>query len=249
MSETREGPRYARLREELQGRIEDGTYRVGDLLPTELELKEEFGLSRHTVREALRQLIDMGLVRRRQGSGTQVVRASVEQNYVHSMRSLSELFQYASDTHFRIDSIDNAVPGPELAAIFQGGEKSIWLRIEGVRWTSDESTTICASTVFLHSAFKSLAPRLPDHHGAIYQLVEDEFGVSLSGVEQTISAEPIDRDVAKRLGVSVKLWAVRVVRRYLDADGKLMIVSVNHHPADRFSYAMHLKREGAKGWG
>jgi DNA-binding GntR family transcriptional regulator len=80
MSETRPEPRYAILREELQGRIQDGTYRVGDLLPTELELQEEFGLSRHTVREALRQLIDMGLVRRRQGSGTQVVRSAVDQN-------------------------------------------------------------------------------------------------------------------------------------------------------------------------
>jgi DNA-binding GntR family transcriptional regulator len=248
MSETRPEPRYAILREELQGRIQDGTYRVGDLLPTELELQEEFGLSRHTVREALRQLIDMGLVRRRQGSGTQVVRSAVEQNYVHSMRSLSELFQYASNTHFRIDSIDEAVPGPELAAIFQDEATSVWLRIEGIRWTSDDSTTICLSTVFLHSAFKSLAARLPDHRGAIYQMVEDEFGVSLADVEQNISAEPIDSYVAKRLGVSVKLWTVRVVRRYLDADGKLLLVSVNHHPADRFSYAMHLRRESAKGW-
>ena len=113
---------------------------------------------------------------------------------------------------------------------------------------SDDTTTICASTVFLNIAFRDLAPKLPGHHGAIYQLLEDNFGVTLADVEQEISAEPISRDAARRLGVSPKIWAVKVVRRYLDADGRLLIVSINHHPGDRFSYAMHLRKEGAKGW-
>lgn len=248
MSEAKAGPRYAQLRDALQSRIETGTYGVGDLLPTELELQEEFGLSRHTVREAVRQLIEAGLVRRRQGSGTQVVRTCVEQNYVHSMRSLSELFQYASDTHFRIDSMAEARPGADFAPLFGGAENNPWLRIEGIRLRGNDTTTICASTVFLNIAFRSLAHRLPNHQGAIYQLVEDNFGVALADVEQEISAEPMSRDAAKRLGVSTRIWAVKVVRRYLDADGKLLLVSINHHPGDRFSYAMHLRREGAKGW-
>ncbi len=248
MSEARAGPRYAQLRDVLQGRIEAGAYGVGDLMPTELELQEEFALSRHTVREALRQLIEAGLVRRRQGSGTQVVRASVEQNYVHSMRSLSELFQYASDTHFRIDSMTEAKPGLEVVGLFGADADTPWLRIEGIRLKSDHLATICASTVFLNIAFRSLAPKLPGHQGAIYRLVEENFGVTLADVEQEISAEPIGRDAASRLGVSARIWAVKVIRRYLDADGRLLIVSINHHPGDRFSYAMHLRREGAKGW-
>lgn len=240
-------PRYAQLRDVLQRRISEGRYAVGSLLPTESELCEEFGLSRHTVREAVRQLTEAGLVRRRQGSGTQVVAAEAEPHYVHAMRSLSELFQYAADTVFRIDEISDAKPEPPLSALFGTEGQEEWLRIEGVRLERDEKTPICFSRVFINRAFASIRDGLPDHHGAIYPLLEKRFGVSVADVEQEITAEPIGRAAARKMGVSSRLWAVRVVRRYLGGDGKLLIVSINHHPGDRFSYTMHLRRGGTKG--
>jgi DNA-binding GntR family transcriptional regulator len=62
-------------------------------------------------------------------------------------------------------------------------------------------------------------------------------------VEQEISAMPITPQAARALGVSRKIWAVRVVRRYLDSSGELILVSVNDHPGDRFSYTMQLQRD------
>ena len=64
--------RYAALAQSLLHDIESGRYPVGSLLPTEIELVEQFGLSRHTVREAIRQLQQVGLVTRRKGVGTRV---------------------------------------------------------------------------------------------------------------------------------------------------------------------------------
>jgi GntR family transcriptional regulator, transcriptional repressor for pyruvate dehydrogenase complex len=49
-----------------------GDYRPGDRLPTERELALEFGVARSTVREALGRLIELGMLRQRQGSGTYV---------------------------------------------------------------------------------------------------------------------------------------------------------------------------------
>jgi len=65
-------PRYYQVSNILAKRIEEGKYKVGDLMPTEIELCNEFDISRYTVREALRRLAEAGLVRRRQGSGTQI---------------------------------------------------------------------------------------------------------------------------------------------------------------------------------
>lgn len=56
----------ARLRTAILG----GRYAHGERLPSERELTEHFGAARGTVREALRQLEEMGLVDRRLGSGT-----------------------------------------------------------------------------------------------------------------------------------------------------------------------------------
>ncbi|MER6529370.1 GntR family transcriptional regulator [Streptomyces sp. NPDC001508] len=54
--------------------ISDGTYTVGDQLPNEQQMGERFGVSRATVREAYRGLIESGYLARRQGSGTFVAR-------------------------------------------------------------------------------------------------------------------------------------------------------------------------------
>jgi GntR family transcriptional regulator len=237
-------PLYAQVSDALVARITDGRYALGDFLPTEGELCEEFGISRHTAREALRRLTDAGLVRRRQGSGSQVVATRPHRAYVHAMGSLAGLFQYAADTRFRIDRQALAVPEGADVPGLDGAEGEPWLIVEGLRIDPTDASPICVSTVYIARAFAAVADVLPGHDGAIYSLIEARFGVEVADVEQEITAQPMPPEAARRLGVSRKVWAVRVVRRYRDGEGRLMLASLNHHPADRFSYTMHLTREG-----
>lgn len=65
-------PLYEQLRGELRDRIECGTYRPGDLFPSEAELMAEYSMSRITVRRAIAELQREGLVATRQGAGTYV---------------------------------------------------------------------------------------------------------------------------------------------------------------------------------
>lgn len=239
-------PRYLQVSEALEAAIADGRYPVGGLLPTEIELCDTFSVSRHTVREALRRLTDAGLVQRRQGSGSQVIAAHRYGTYVHAMRSLGELFQYAADTRFRIDDIREVVPDPaEAPGVGRPGE--VWLIVRGLRLDKDEGP-ICWSDVFIARSFAGIAGELRGHQGAIYSLIEARFGVQVADVDQEITALPMPAGPGAALNVSRKAWAVRVIRRYRDAAGALMLASVNHHPADRFSYSMRLKREG-RGFG
>ena len=71
--------RYSTLARVLTDEIETGRYKVGQLIPTEAELQRRFDVSRHTVREALRDLKDRGLILARAGVGT-VVRAQAPQH-------------------------------------------------------------------------------------------------------------------------------------------------------------------------
>ena len=73
---TMEQPRYMQILSVLSQRVETGQYPLEERLPTESELCDEFGASRFTVREALRRLVDHGMVQRRQGAGSIVVAAS-----------------------------------------------------------------------------------------------------------------------------------------------------------------------------
>ncbi|MGN8908721.1 winged helix-turn-helix domain-containing protein [Collinsella sp. HCP28S3_F2] len=63
---------YERLAGTLRDRIAAGTYARGDKLPSEMELMDESGLSRSTVRHALKVLVDEGLVRTEGGGGAVV---------------------------------------------------------------------------------------------------------------------------------------------------------------------------------
>ena len=244
MTAAKPGPRYAQVSDLLQRRIAAGNYAVGGLLPTELDLCQEFGISRHTVREALRRLAEAGFVQRRQGSGSQVISANPKGGYVHSMRSLNELFQYAADTRLRVDRVAQGVPDAALGAVLGDAAGQDWVIVEGLRLDAAGRVPICASIILINQAFAGIVPDFATLTGAIYRRIEDRYGVIVDRVEQDIRAMPISAEAAAKLGVSRRIWAVQVVRRYLDAAGMLMLVSVNDHPGDRFSYSMQLQKDG-----
>ncbi|NSL19695.1 GntR family transcriptional regulator, partial [Tatlockia micdadei] len=77
MAETR----YAQVARDLSERIASGEYAVGALLPTELELCDRYGVSRHTVRAAIAELQQSGLVSRRKKVGTRVEAAQPHAHY------------------------------------------------------------------------------------------------------------------------------------------------------------------------
>jgi GntR family transcriptional regulator len=237
-------PRYHQLARILAERIAEGVHPVGSLLPTELELCDTFGVSRYTVREALRKLTEQGLVQRRQGSGTQVVSARRQASYVQSMRSVDELFQYARDTRLTVEDIATVAPGEELEAVLGGEPARAWIRIEALRQSGDGASPICVTHVYLNPDFADLADRLAGHAGPFYQLIEAVHGVRVAEVTQEIRAEPMPPAFARRLRTAAKVWALRVTRRYIGDDGRLLQVSVNWHPADRFRYTMQLRKDG-----
>jgi GntR family transcriptional regulator, transcriptional repressor for pyruvate dehydrogenase complex len=74
-------PAYQQVADQLRDRILDGSVSAGDRLPTEVELSEIFGVSRSTVREALRVLASRGLIRTTRGTtgGTFVARVEFGQ--------------------------------------------------------------------------------------------------------------------------------------------------------------------------
>jgi DNA-binding GntR family transcriptional regulator len=242
MNEETGSPRYRQLADILMRRIADGTHALGGFLPTEAALAAEFAVSRHTVREALRQLAERGLVTRRQGSGTQVVSTVPRSGFTQSLGSLSELFEFATDTRFVIARTALVRPAPALARFLGRGEGAAWLLAEGVRQTRD-GTPISVTRVYLHEDFAGLAPELPGLHGPFYQLIEQRHGRRVAEVVQEITAEPFGPAEARAAGVLPGSVAVRVVRHYLESDGAPLQVSMNWHPAADFRYRMRIRRD------
>lgn len=234
--------RYRQIARQLETAISVGRYPVGALLPTEAALCASFGASRYTIREALRTLVELGMVERRQGAGSRVVAASPRTSYSHTMRTLAEFFQYARDTHLEIMDSGIYALDDEEALVLKAPVGSRWMRLQGVRWTPERTETISFTTVYIHVRFVPLLADVSDADGPIYALVEARSGETIAEAIQEITACALPAAIAKPLNVRPGAPAMRFVRRYLDASGGIMLTSLNWHPADRFSYVMSIRR-------
>lgn len=85
-------PLYAQVKQRLLDRIEAGELAEGAFLPPEPQLCEETGVSRITLRRAVKELCDEGILIRQQGRGTVVARKRIQQTLV-SLSGFSEAFK------------------------------------------------------------------------------------------------------------------------------------------------------------
>lgn len=87
-------PLYQKIEQDLREKIKSGTYGENDLIPTEMELSESYGVSRPTVRQAIQTLVNEGYLEKRRKRGTIVKKAKIEQEFTRYIKSFdSEMSQ------------------------------------------------------------------------------------------------------------------------------------------------------------
>jgi DNA-binding GntR family transcriptional regulator len=236
------GPLYRTLAATLRDRIAAGDYPPGSALPTEHELCALYDVSRHTARDALRLLQDAGLIERRRGAGTIVIRAAPDGRFVQSLDGLGGLLQYARNAR-----LSKMLLAPELSddpALHALGldPSARWMRITGVRRADAETQPVAITTIHVRSDLCPNADTLASLDGALNEWIETVHGVRAIQVAQVITSVALDGHSAHVLGCDTGAPALRTVRKYMDADRAVFQASVSLHPGDRFSYEMVLKR-------
>ncbi|GIL40509.1 GntR family transcriptional regulator [Roseiterribacter gracilis] len=239
-----DAPRYQQVAARLMHEIAEGKPPVGQLLPTEIELCERFDVSRYTVREALRWLAESGLVTRRRGSGTLVVSAAPTRNFIQPLGSLSELLQYARATRLVADRIHRIKLDSDLAERLQATAGDEWVKLSGIRTDPEAGVIICLTDVYLDGRFDGIEHVLHEPTQAIYELIEQRYGLTIVRVEQRLSAVSLTREQSAQLHVGPHVPALRTERRYFDSTGRLVELSDSLHAGDRFIYSMECKRDG-----
>ena len=81
---------YERIREDLLSKIKDGTYPEGQTIPSEIELAQIYGVSRPTVRHALKLLSEAGYLEKRRRRGTVVTQPKVDQSFTMTISSFED---------------------------------------------------------------------------------------------------------------------------------------------------------------
>ena len=236
------GPLYRRVVQTLKQEIVNGVYPVDSQLPTEGALQQRFGVSRHTVREALRELRDAGLVASRQGFGTTVLRPGSPRSYLHEVASIKDLIELANATRYEVRTSEVVVADVALAERLGTRAGSKWLRVEGYRYSPDDRRAVCWTEVHVHGEFAGVARLLGRRSGPIYLLIEDLYGETVAEVEQSIRASEAAQSVAEELAVKAHGPVIEVRRAYRMSSGIVGIVARNLYPIDRFHLSMTLRR-------
>jgi DNA-binding GntR family transcriptional regulator len=227
----------------LRSEILTGIYPVGTPLPSEAQLVARFSVSRHTVREALRQLRDLGLVESRQGFGTTVTQSSSGgQHYVHRVDSISDLHDYGVESDYSAETTQIMKAEGALAARLEDDSGGSWLRIEGLRFAPAQKTPLCEVEIYVASRFAGVGRLLGRRAGPVYALIEAVYGERIGEVEQTVRALKLDANEPTRLEVEPGETLIEIRRTYRLLDGSVAEITFNRYPADRFSMSMNLKR-------
>lgn len=236
-------PRYIQLASTLYEEIRASRYPVGSLLPTEHELCEQFGVSRFTVREAIKMLVRQGMVTRQPGVGSRVQATVPVSQYVQTMSGISDLSQYAVDTSLevmshRIESLD-----AQTAKGLGVSEGETWLRIEGLRYAQGQNLPMAHTTVFVAPRFRSLSLPGTTLSEPLYTYIEQQYGARVARVDQDIRAISLGRISSEALGVPVRSPGLWLKRDYLDERGELLEQAINIHPSNRFTYHESFTRD------
>jgi len=236
---------YLDLAETLKEEIGGGMYEIGEKLPTEVELCRRFGVSRSVVRQALGEMEAVGLVKRRQGSGTTLVAREPTLRYLLAIGSEPDILRYASETVFEL--IEGRRPVSVADARHLGlGDPAGWRQWRGLRRTETERLPLGLTTVYLPDVYTAVMESLGKvYRRAIFDAIADTSGTVMTSVHQTISATVLDGEEAEWLQSKPGMPALAITRRFSSAEG-LFEVADSLHPADRFNYELELQREASR---
>lgn len=236
--------RYIAIADDLLARITGGQWDVGEFLPSEPELASAYGVSRETLRGALRQLEDSGLIARRRGQGTRVVRLQPVQEFHTKLSSIEELAQYGRTAVRRVLAIDEVAVDDGLAQDLGVRDGTTQVRITSTRQDpTDGGRPLSWAQVYISPGSAALITDELEHSDRLVaDLIAERTGRQVNQVLQRIKATALEEDAAKALGELPGSVALQLTRRYMDAAGEVLAVAISTHPGSRFVYESVLER-------
>jgi GntR family transcriptional regulator len=229
-------PLYKQVRDQLTRRIGDGRWKAGEMVPSEMQIAADLGVSQGTVRKALDDMTSAKLLVRRQGRGT----------FVATHDEARILFQFfklkpdAGERGFPESEVLSCGPGDANAdeaaslRLFQGEPV---IRIRRVRSLQGHPCII--ETITLPAALFDGIEREPVPNN-LYDLYARVFGVTVAGGSERIKAVPADAETARLLGGAEGAALLLIDRVATALDGRPVERRLSFCLTDSIAYVTEL---------
>lgn len=230
-------PLYFQIAQGISEVIRSGELVPGQRLPNEFQLSEQLGVSRPTVRQAVHQLVQQGLLIRQRGVGT-----IVAGNRIPRSMALTSLFDDLAASQrepvTKVLSFAYVLATQEMAAELSVSPGDRLLFIERLR--SADGSPLAIMTNYLPAALLDNSITAEDlENSGLYQLLRKQ-GVQLRAAEQTITARRATAREANLLGVSRTATMLTMTRLAYDTSGKPVEYGSHAYLAERYSMRVSL---------
>ncbi len=233
-------PLYYQLENVLREKITSGTYGDGEQLPTEIELIEEYGVSRITVRQALAALAEDGLIDRKQGRGTYIAeRKSKKRKFtgtIHLTGSLDELIEMGMDTPVKVLEMNRVEADQHEAELLEVKIGTPIYRLKRLRMNDGKPYSLIIN--YLPEEIGSQLTMAELSSGALLHTMETKLKLNLENAIQQIHAELADPYVAKLLDIRVGTALLSIERTVYTDEARPVEYVHTLYRSDLYGYSV-----------
>ena len=233
-------PLYSQLVGIIKRSISSGTLNVGDLLPSEAELCRALDVSRNTVRQAIGELEEEGLVVRKRGKGTFVADPNTNRRGVRYSftTEISSLGKVPSSTLGDFAVITPSREVCEKMDLHEGTAVYCFTRVRNV----DGEPLILETSYYPKYIYPNLTRELVQTH-SFYSLLY-HVGITPFAADESYEAIILDADRARLLGVAAGSSAFYHQRRTKTEDGRIYEYTCSYIRGDRVRLDVHMQKSG-----
>ena len=231
-------PLYFQIKENLMYKIKSHLYEVGNLIPSETELQQEYKVSRITIRRAVRELVQEGYLTTRQGKGTFVSKpkASQELNLITSWaETMMWLGMHPETKHIQFSEVTapiNIVKSLSMSV----GDKIY--KIERLRYANNEP--VCWMVNYLNPRYVPELLKKGLIGESLYETLEKRYNIILNAAVEKVEAKAATGKEASLLNIRRGSPLLYVTRTTYDADDIPIEVVTAASRADKYAYTVQL---------
>ncbi|MBE3557984.1 MAG: GntR family transcriptional regulator [Ktedonobacteraceae bacterium] len=234
-------PRYYQLKEIMREKIRSGEWKPGDLIPSERELGEQYGISRMTARQAITELVNEGLFYREQGKGTFVSRHKITQQLIRLTGFTEDIKARGQRPGTKIISA-KMCPADETAAERLHVKPGLLIFcLQRLRLADDEPLAVETSQISFIGCEKLLQEDLENN--SLYRLLETNYGLPLVEAEQELEAGLVGEEEAQMLKIPAGSPAL-FTRRVTYTERNIPVEYARAvYCGSKYTFYTHMRRE------
>ena len=238
-----EVPLYGKVEEVLAAEIARGDLQTGDRLPSEDELLTRFGVSRITVRRAIQNLIQRGVLEIRRGLGTFVLAPTISQELTKLTGFVEDMDTHGRKASARVVSKSIVAANEIVARQLEIGRGTRVMRIQRVRLA--DSVPMSFDETYLPLDVGKKIVRNDLRVKPIFTLLEEKYGFSLMEAEYKLEAAAASAQVAEALDVPKGSPIFRIERTSFTEDGAPIDYETLSYRGDLIRFVTRLARKPA----